>query len=58
VYWKKGAEKMLGSLNPAKFLHDELSNAFSIKNSPVWMDSSTTEQCRAFTDAIGSPEVN
>jgi hypothetical protein len=29
-----------------RFLHDQLASVFSILDSPVWMDSSTTTYCR------------
>ncbi|KAL6995240.1 Xylulose kinase 2 [Sarracenia purpurea var. burkii] len=42
VYWKT-----------EKPLVDQLNDAFSTKESPIWMDSSTTEQCKAIEDAVG-----
>ncbi|KAJ6422181.1 hypothetical protein OIU84_027180 [Salix udensis] len=54
VYWKKGASGILSSLNSKKPLVDQLGDAFSIKESPVWMDSSTTTQCREIEKAVGS----
>uniref|UniRef100_A0A0R0JI06 Xylulose kinase n=2 Tax=Glycine subgen. Soja TaxID=1462606 RepID=A0A0R0JI06_SOYBN len=33
--------------------HGSLENAFSIKESPIWMDSSTTAECRAIEKAFG-----
>ena len=56
MYWRAGAETMLSSANPDKFLHDELAHAFSVLDSPVWMDSSTEEECRALEEALGGPE--
>ena len=29
-----------------RFLHEQLASVFSILDSPVWMDSSTTSYCR------------
>lgn len=46
VYWRNGSKPILSSLDPKKPLVDQLGNAFSIKESPIWMDSSTTEQCK------------
>ncbi|XP_046397984.1 xylulose kinase [Ischnura elegans] len=48
VYWGKGGKAALASLNPSRFLHEQLGipSVLSIPNSPVWMDSSTTAQCR------------
>ncbi|CAG2123379.1 unnamed protein product, partial [Medioppia subpectinata] len=44
VYWKRGAIHTLKSLNANNFLHNQLSQCFSCRDSPVWMDSSTTQQ--------------
>lgn len=56
VYWKKGASDLLSKLDPRKFLHEQLQSAFSARDSPVWMDSSTEKQCRALEDAVGGPQ--
>lgn len=53
VYWKKGSSAILSSLDSKKSLVDQLGNAFSIKESPIWMDSSTTAQCREIEKAVG-----
>nr|XP_043635781.1 xylulose kinase 2 [Erigeron canadensis]XP_043635782.1 xylulose kinase 2 [Erigeron canadensis] len=53
VYWKKGGSGILSSLDPNKPLIDQFGQAFSTKESPIWMDSSTTEQCRAIEKAVG-----
>lgn len=53
VYWKKGSSRILSSLDPKKTLVDQFGQAFSTKESPIWMDSSTTEQCRAIEKAVG-----
>lgn len=53
VYWKTGSSRILSSLDPKKSLVDQLGNAFSVKESPIWMDSSTTEQCKAIEKAVG-----
>ncbi|KDP41549.1 hypothetical protein JCGZ_15956 [Jatropha curcas] len=53
VYWKKGSSAILSSLDSSKALVDQLGNAFSIKESPIWMDSSTTTQCREIEKAVG-----
>lgn len=58
VYWTNGSEKTLKTLNPSGFLHTQLASCFSIVNSPVWMDSSTTKQCKNLEDAVGGPQVN
>ncbi|KAL5559881.1 hypothetical protein UlMin_036092 [Ulmus minor] len=53
VYWKKGSSSALSSLDHNKRLVDQLGDSFSIKESPIWMDSSTTEQCREIEKAVG-----
>ncbi len=57
VYWRIGASEMLGKANPDKFLHDELAHAFSVQDSPVWMDSSTTSQCQNLEERVGGPQA-
>ncbi|KAG5031162.1 hypothetical protein JHK85_015144 [Glycine max] len=42
-----------GQQHGSRPLLDQLENAFSIKESPIWMDSSTTAECRAIEKAFG-----
>ncbi|KAK1293195.1 hypothetical protein QJS10_CPB17g02663 [Acorus calamus] len=53
VYWKKGSSAILASLDSKKPLVDQLGDVFSTQDSPIWMDSSTTEQCREIEKAVG-----
>ncbi|PUZ73140.1 hypothetical protein GQ55_2G451000 [Panicum hallii var. hallii] len=53
VYWKKGSKAVLSSLDSSKSLLLQLKDAFSTMNSPIWMDSSTTKQCRDIENAVG-----
>ncbi|GAB2293704.1 Xylulose kinase 2 [Dionaea muscipula] len=53
VYWKHGSSSRLSSLDPKKRLVDELGGAFSVEESPIWMDSSTTKQCKEIEEAVG-----
>ncbi|CAO2817745.1 unnamed protein product [Amaranthus hypochondriacus] len=53
VYWKSGSSAILSSLDHNKKLVDQLLEAFSILESPIWMDSSTTEQCKKIEEALG-----
>ena len=55
VYWRSGIKSILGSLKPEKFLHDQLAHTFSLLDSPLWMDSSTADQCRTLEQAVGGP---
>jgi hypothetical protein len=57
VFWRSGASSMLAKANPEKFLHDELAHAFSVLDSPVWMDSSTAQQCRRLEERVGGAQV-
>lgn len=56
VYFKTGASSTLQNLVPGVPMHEQLSDAFSIPNSPIWRDSSTTEQCRALEAAVGGAQ--
>jgi xylulokinase len=53
VYWAGGAAALLAALDPAEALAPQLSSAFAAPKSPVWMDSSTTAQCREVEAAMG-----
>ena len=53
VYWKKESSAMLASLDPSKPLLSQLENAFFAKKSLIWMDSSTTSQCREIEKVVG-----
>ncbi|XP_060068180.1 xylulose kinase-like [Ylistrum balloti] len=55
VYWKTGAQNTLQKLNPAETLHKQLQDSFSVADSPIWMDSSTTQQCRQLETSVGGP---
>ncbi|KAL1452995.1 hypothetical protein WDU94_007172, partial [Cyamophila willieti] len=56
VYWNRGARSSLQNLDPAHFLHAQLASCFSIGQSPIWMDASTTQQCRGLEKAVGGAE--
>ncbi|XP_014238905.1 xylulose kinase-like [Trichogramma pretiosum] len=56
VYWAKGARKTLGNLDPDKFLHEQLVSVFSVTPAPIWMDSSTSLECRQLEEAVGGPQ--
>ncbi|KAK2854586.1 hypothetical protein Q7C36_006455 [Tachysurus vachellii] len=56
VYWKKGARKTLQCLDPGRYLHSLLQNSFAVQDSPVWMDSSTAEQCKSLECAVGGAQ--
>ena len=53
VFWTTGALKVLQSLNPAVLLHKQLDQCFALRESPVWMDSSTTAECGSLERSVG-----
>lgn len=57
VYWKTGAETHLANLEPSASLKDQLKNAFSLQDSPVWMDSSTSLQCQQLEASLGGAQA-
>lgn len=57
VYWKTGAMGVLQRLSPFKPLCDQISAVISVPDSPVWMDSSTTAQCKRLENSVGGAEV-
>ncbi|CAL7933877.1 unnamed protein product [Xylocopa violacea] len=56
VYWGKGSRNQLQKLDPTKFLHEQLVTSFSVSQSPVWMDSSTTKECKILEEIVGGPQ--
>ncbi|KAG0618546.1 hypothetical protein M758_4G072500 [Ceratodon purpureus] len=54
VFWAQGArDSLLKNLDPSKSLLSQLQNAFATKESPMWMDSTTSAQCHAIEEALG-----
>ncbi|CAM8955411.1 unnamed protein product [Rhodiola kirilowii] len=53
VYWKTGSASVLASLDSKKRVVEQLGDVFSTNESPIWMDSSTTAQCREIENAVG-----
>ncbi|EGD76021.1 hypothetical protein PTSG_13234 [Salpingoeca rosetta] len=56
VYWAQGAHAKLSKLSAETPLQEQLRGCFSTKDSPIWMDSSTTAQCRALEAAVGGAQ--
>ncbi|XP_068939842.1 xylulose kinase [Petaurus breviceps papuanus] len=52
VYWKRGACQTLRNLSPDLPLHQQLKSSFSLSDCPIWMDSSTTVECRNLEKAV------
>lgn len=57
VYWRRGARARLQSLNFQASLADQLRLAFAVAGSPIWMDSSTSAECREREEAMGGPQA-
>ena len=55
VYWKRGSRSLLNHLSSSDSLVNQLRNAFSINESPIWMDSSTSAECLSLEESIGGP---
>ncbi|KAH8550299.1 hypothetical protein BGW37DRAFT_521521 [Umbelopsis sp. PMI_123] len=56
VYWSKEGLYTLASLDVSRTLEDQLQEAFSVKQSPIWQDASTTSQCRCLENLVGGPQ--
>lgn len=52
VYLNEEAEKALAGLDPSRPLADNLRHTLSRATSPIWMDSSTSRQCREISEAM------
>lgn len=55
VWWRRETSQLLANLNPDEYLHKALVSAFSARDSPIWMDSSTTDECRMIERQVGGP---
>uniref|UniRef100_A0A8C1W885 Xylulose kinase n=1 Tax=Cyprinus carpio TaxID=7962 RepID=A0A8C1W885_CYPCA len=56
VFWRKGARQTLNHLDPQKHLHLQLQECFALQDCPVWMDSSTSDQCQFLEAAVGGAQ--
>uniref|UniRef100_A0A8D0HPG7 Xylulose kinase n=1 Tax=Sphenodon punctatus TaxID=8508 RepID=A0A8D0HPG7_SPHPU len=56
VYWEEGASLILKNLSSDLPLHQLLKACFSVSDSPVWMDSSTSSQCCSLEEAVGGAQ--
>jgi xylulokinase len=57
VYLNAGGERAIETLDPARPLAAQLAHVFSRATAPVWMDSSTGEECREIEAALGGPRA-
>jgi xylulokinase len=57
VYLNASAEPRLASLDPNRDLAGQLEGIYSRKTSPIWMDASTSLECREITKSLGGDEA-
>jgi xylulokinase len=57
VYLAKGADATLARLDASRPLVAQLAGIFTRATSPVWMDSSTTQDCREITGTLGGADA-
>lgn len=57
VWLRSGTRKKLEGLAAGRTLREQLADIFSVPDSPVWMDSSTTAQCREREAALGGAQA-
>jgi len=55
VYLRSTFTEVLSQLTAEAPLADQLAGVFTRSTSPIWMDSSTAEDCRAIDAALGGP---
>lgn len=55
VYLNENGTRRIASLDAAESLSAQFAGCFSRETSPIWMDTSTTAQCRAIERALGGP---
>ncbi|HKJ90605.1 MAG TPA: FGGY family carbohydrate kinase, partial [Oceanipulchritudo sp.] len=55
VYLNKEGLDRLKRLDPGRGLADQFRGGFSRPTSPIWMDTSTSRQCREIESALGGP---
>lgn len=57
VYLNDSAPAALEGLDPSASLKEQLSGIFSRETSPIWMDSSTEEECEEIQEALGGMQA-
>jgi len=57
VYLNAKASEMLGALDPDRSLVDQVRPMLSRNEAPIWMDSSTSVECREIEAAAGGDQV-
>lgn len=56
VYLKKNFEDRLKALTPSASLSSQLQPTLARTTAPIWMDTSTDDECAEITAAVGGPE--
>src|SRR5829696_5941133 len=56
VYLNRRATAAIGALDPARPLAGQIAPLLSRQESPIWMDSSTSAECREISDAVGGSD--
>ena len=57
VYLNAGGLRDIAAVDPHTSLASQITEIFSRETSPVWMDSSTSVECREIADAVGGEAV-
>lgn len=57
IWWRRESANLLANLKPDEYLHSELVTAFTLRESPIWMDSSTSRECKQLEEHVGGPEM-
>jgi xylulokinase len=57
VYLTADAPRAMETLDPSRPLKGQLAHVFARATSPVWMDSSTSAECREIEAALGGPRA-
>lgn len=56
VYLSCEFREKIGALEPTKSLSTQLADCFTRKESPIWMDGSTSQECAEITAALGGEQ--
>lgn len=57
VWIRRRAHALMSVLDPSRPLRDHFGSVFSLDESPVWMDTSTTAECQALEAGMGGAQV-
>ncbi|YCM44874.1 FGGY-family carbohydrate kinase [Verrucomicrobiaceae bacterium 227] len=57
VYLKSCFGAKLAELSPSEAIKDQIAGCLTRSSSPIWMDSSTPEECVEIANAVGGDEV-